>query len=149
MEWGILEQGSQGLWAFALGLALGLFYDVLWGLRREVPRLTGLWDLIFGLGLFFGNLLLFLYSGRGEFRLFFLPCIGGGMFLWRRWVSPWIRRGIAMIWKVLFLPVTLFCRFLKKIVGKLKFFLKNPFSNRKKSVKIKGQHSINGGESGA
>lgn len=149
MELRVLIQAWQFLLALGCGVALALVYDFLWGMRRELPGLTWLGDLVIGLCLLFGNLLLLLYVGDGEYRIFFLPATALGFFLWCRSLSPLCRRGSRVLWHIFLLPIHGIRRILKKILEKLKIFLKNPFSNRKKSVKIKGQQSVNGGERGA
>ncbi len=148
MELAVKYQSWQFLWALLLGIALGWEYDFLWGLRRTVAFVTWLWDLLVGFSLLLGNWLLFLYVGDGEYRLFFLPTTILGFFLWRKTLGKAMRVCSRWFWQTAVLPVTIFWRNFKKIIEKMKFFLKNLFSNRKKSVKIKEQHSIGGGENG-
>ena len=141
MELGVTYQAWQFLWAMTLGLALGCLYDLLWGLRKILPFLTVVCDLLVGLGLLVGNWLLFLYVGDGTYRLFFLPSTALGFFLWKMLPGRYFSVGALWFWRVLFLPLSIFWGILKKILEKMKIFLKNPFSNRKKSVKIRRQHS--------
>lgn len=108
----------------------------------------GMLDLFAGLELLVANWLLFLYVGDGEYRLFFLPGIGAGFFAWKKTLGGIIRKGSGLFWLWCFLPVAGIGRILKKFMEKQKKFLKYLFSNRKKSVKIKEQHSISGGENG-
>ncbi len=147
MELRIPEQGLQFLWALASGLTIGLVYDLLWGLRQEIPRITHLGDLLTGVALLVINVLLLLYVGDGEYRIFFPIGTAVGFVLWRLSGSRGFRAGNRLFWRLfLFLPGKILV-FLKKIIKKMKIFLKYPFSKRGKSVKIKGQHLSNGGES--
>ena len=148
MEIGIYEQGRQFLWAFLWGILVGIFYDILWGLRKRAPFLTWLSDLLMG-GIFLtGNWLLFLYVGECKYRIFFLPATLSGVYLWRKTLSRYFRIGVAWVWRILAFPFAVIWGILKKIIEKMKIFLKNLFSKREKSSKIKGQQIINGGESG-
>lgn len=149
MELGIIQQGRQFLCAFFMGSLWGLCYDVLWGLRHTVPAITWLADGFVGLYILVGNWILFFYVGEGQYRIFFFASSVLGFFLWRKTLSNLFRRGSCEFWRILFYPVRVISRILKKIIEKLKKFFKTPFSNRKKSVKIKGQQSINGGENSA
>ena len=45
MELPVALQGRQALTAAALGMALGLWYDLLRGFRRILPRTGWFWDL--------------------------------------------------------------------------------------------------------
>ena len=148
MELSVSQQGLQFLIAVSVGLVLGCIYDFLWGMRKGAPFLTGLLDLVMGLMVLVGNWILFFYVGDGEYRLFFLPGIGVGYFLWSRLLRKGFRRGILWLLRLLFLPMTITGRFLEKIIEKTKKFLKNPFSKRKKSVKINRKQFLNGGEIG-
>ncbi len=148
MELEVYEQAQQFLWSLILGLSLGICYDVLWGLRRTMPFLTWILDLFMGMILLVGNWLLFLYVGDGEYRIFFLPTTVLGFLLWKKTLSKYFRIVTRFFWRIFLLPLTIFHRILKKIIEKMKIFLKNPFSKREKSSKIKGQQSISGGENG-
>ena len=146
MELRIGVQGWQFLVTCVAGVALAVVYDVLWGLRRELKWMTHVGDLLFGITVLVGNVLLMLYVGEGEYRIFFPIGIATGFVLWTVTVRPVARRGIRGFWRgLLWLPRKIY-RILKKIVKILKKFFKTPFSNGKKSVKIKKQRSLNGGE---
>ena len=72
MEQPLWTQGSRFLLAVALGVAYGLHYDLLRGLRRNLRWLTPLLDLWFVLSWLVGNLLFGLYAGDGQFRIYML-----------------------------------------------------------------------------
>ncbi|MBP3412924.1 MAG: hypothetical protein J6K89_06650 [Oscillospiraceae bacterium] len=149
MEIQIAEQGLQFLLAGLTGLSMGCIYDLFRALRRTVRGLTWLLDLLFGSLLLFGNLLLLLYVGEGEYRIFFLVASTLGFGLWMWILSPLLLPLMCRFWRLLLWPFVQISRFFKKIIEKMKLFLKKDFSKRKKSVKIKKRHSQNGGESGA
>ncbi|MBR6826113.1 MAG: spore cortex biosynthesis protein YabQ, partial [Oscillospiraceae bacterium] len=130
-------------------ITFGCCYDLLSGLRMELHFLTFLLDILMGLAVLFGNWLLFLYGGEGTYRLFFLPGTILGFYLWKWTLSRGFRRISGLLWRCVFFPFGILHRILGKIIEKTKIFLKNPFSKWKKSVRIKRQHSVNGGEGGA
>ncbi|MDR0890391.1 MAG: spore cortex biosynthesis protein YabQ, partial [Oscillospiraceae bacterium] len=72
MEQPLWTQGSQFLLSLPFGLALGLFYDLLRGLRRYARWMTHLLDALFVVNYLLANLLFALYIGGGEFRIFML-----------------------------------------------------------------------------
>lgn len=148
MELSISQQGTQFLISVSVGIVLGCIYDLLWGMRKGAPFLSGFLDLVMGLIVLVGNWILFFYVGDGEYRLFFLPGIGGGYFVWSRLLRKRFRRGILWLFGLFFLPMTLMGGILKKIIEKTKKILKNLFSKRKKSVKINRKRFLNGGEIG-
>lgn len=146
MELGIYEQAWQFVWSVLLGILSGICYDTLWGVRHTIPFLTWIMDLIMGIFFLIGNWLLFLYVGDGSYRIFFLPTTALGFFLWKKTMSKYFRVGIRLFWRIVFLPFEVFLGILKKFIEKIKKFLKNLFSKREKSSKIKRQNSINGGK---
>ncbi len=149
MEIQIAEQAMQFLLAGLTGLSMGCIYDLFRALRRTVRGLTWLLDLLFGSLLLFGNLLLLLYVGEGEYRIFFLVASALGFGLWMWTLSPLLLPLMCRFWRLLLWPFVQISRFFKKIIEIMKLFLKKDFSKRKKSVKIKERHSQNGGECGA
>ncbi len=122
MEQRIAEQGWQFLMAGGLGVSLALVYDLLWGLRQELGWVTALADLLIGLWLLLGNLLLLVYVGDGEYRIFFPVGIAAGYGLWRVTVKRAVRGGSRALWRVvLWIPRKIWC-FLKKFIKKRKNF---------------------------
>jgi len=93
MELPVTLQAVQFAEAFALGLGLGLLYDLFRAVRRVHPHTTRLLDALFCLLLLFSLLLFALYPGRGEFRLFFYLGIGLGSVLYFLTISPFIFHG--------------------------------------------------------
>ena len=82
-----------------LGLALGVFYDVLRAVRTHF-RLrrwgTGLLDMLFCLIGLLGFLLLMLRGTDGRLRLYLLLGLGGGFLLYRETVSVYLLR--LLLW---------------------------------------------------
>ena len=68
MEQPLGLQGSQFLLSVALGVAFGLHYDLLRGLRRNLRALTHVLDLWFVLTCLAANLVFALLVGNGEYR---------------------------------------------------------------------------------
>jgi len=136
MEVGISEQGMQFVFTVVFGLSMGLVYDILWSLRQEMPWLVHIIDFLTGLILLLCNVVLLLYVGDGEYRIFFPVGICVGFVLWR--VTGGRFRSVLnkAIWRPIFFLPRKILVFLQKFIRKLKKFLKNPFSNKKKSVKI-------------
>ena len=131
MEQPLLLQGGQFLWAVALGAALGVVYDLLRGLRRTLRGLTHLADLLFSLTVLISGLLLALYVGDGQYRLFLLLGTVLGATIYFLTLSRIFSAASCMIWRFLTYPLRAAARFCKKIVEKLQNFLKNIFSSRK------------------
>lgn len=136
MEVGISEQGMQFVFTVVFGLSMGLVYDILWSLRQEMPWLVHIIDFLTGLILLLCNVVLLLYVGDGEYRIFFPVGICVGFVLWR--VTGGRFRSVLnkVLWRPIFFLPRKILVFLQKFIRKLKKFLKNPFSNKKKSVKI-------------
>jgi len=82
-----------------LGLALGVFYDVLRAVRTHF-RLrrwgTGLLDVLFCLAGLLGFLLLMLRGTDGRLRLYLLLGLGAGFLLYRKTVSLYFLR--LLLW---------------------------------------------------
>jgi hypothetical protein len=132
----ILQQGKGFLYALLLGLILGAVYDFLRIPGRRFRLLTPLLDLVFGLLLFLGNFLLFLYVGQGSYRIYFLVASAGGFLLWMRLMRRFSLLIFGYFWKAIAFVLSFPVRILYKIIEKMKIFLKKLFSNRKKSVTI-------------
>lgn len=147
MRIGVLAQGYGFLACTFAGIALGILRDILWAMGKDKKFLKWVADLLTGLCLLIINLVLFLYIGDGEYGIFFPVGVLFGFLLWRWEASKGFRHICIVVWTWIFFPFAKIWGFLKKIIKKMKKILKNPFSNRKKSVKIKGQQSANGGES--
>ena len=146
MELGVLQQGRQFLLCAFAGVVLGSYYDLLWTMGENRRVLTWIGDFLSGTGLLVANCLLLLYVGDGEYRIFFLVGLFVGYLLWKVTMSKLFRKGCRLFWSIIFFPTAIIWKLLIKFVKKIKFFFKNPFSKREKSVKIKGQQSIDGGE---
>lgn len=148
MDPGILQQARQFVICVVGGISFGIFWDVLRGLRRDSLALRGITDFLVGIGLLIDNWILFLYVGKEDYRIFFLVGLFCGFLLWRVTVSEYFTKGCRLFWRGIFFPWAAIWGILKKIIKKSKKIFKNPFSNERKSVKIKGQQSTNGGENG-
>ena len=138
MELPLGLQSEQFLCSFLLGCLLAACYDILRGLRRNARKLTHGLDALFALLCLVGNLLLALYVGRGEYRIFMLVGSLLGAWLWFLTLSRLFIRLSTQIWYILGMPLRVLWRIFEKILEKTKKFLKNIFSRRKKSVTIKG-----------
>lgn len=136
MEVGIWDQGMQFVLTAVFGLSMGLVYDILWSLRQEIPWLAHLLDLLTGLLLLLCNVILLLHVGDGEYRLFFPVGLTVGFVLWRVTGGRYRRAFNKLIWRPIFFLPRKILVFLKKFIKKMKKILKNPFSNKEKSVKI-------------
>ncbi|MBQ3356935.1 MAG: spore cortex biosynthesis protein YabQ [Oscillospiraceae bacterium] len=139
MELSLGLQGRQFLLAAALGLALGLHYDLLRGLRRVFRRLTVVLDLWFALTLLIGSLLFALYVGNGEYRIFMLLGTALGMAVYFLTVSRLILPLSIQFWRILTCPLRLLGRFFGKFLEKMKNFAKNIFSSERKSFTIENR----------
>ena len=126
MEYSLQAQTLQFLRAGALGLALGLHYDLLRFFRRKRNAPADLW---FCLTVFLSLLALALYGGAGQLHLFMLVGVLLGACAWfsgpGRFAGPAIASA-AEAWAV----------FRRRMVRKIKKICKKAFSNAKKSVKI-------------
>ncbi len=118
------RQTWEFLLAAALGLGLGILYDMGRALRREKPRLTIPVDLLFGLALFLGLWLTSIYT-RGLRLYQCLGCLLGAAAYFLT-VSPWLLRfwrrcfrGLRRFWGLLRLPVKKSVFFLRKLAKKL------------------------------
>ena len=135
MEQRIPIQAWQFLWAVASGILPGMFYDFIRGLEQEVPRVTPIGDVLTGLILLLGNVLLLLYVGDGEYRLFFPVGTAAGYGLWKVTGSTLLRRGSRLLWgMILYVPRKIW-RILKKFIKNMKIFLQTPFQMKKNRLK--------------
>lgn len=139
MEQPLLQQSEQFLLSLALGAALGVWYDLLRGLRRNVRFLTHAADAVFCLTVLFGALCTALFVGGGQYRLFMAIGTASGAALYFLTLGRVFLPLFDGFWRILTAPARLACRFFKKSAKKLRFFSKNLFSNRKLSDKIKRQ----------
>lgn len=121
---GIGPQALRFCLGAALGLLLGLGYDLLRGMRRLRPGLTVPLDLLFSL-IFFLSLLLTLVYTRG-LRLYQLVGLGLGWSLWTLTLSPgflslWLRilRKGAGLGKWLGRQAKKYVNFFRKLAKKL------------------------------
>lgn len=142
-------QLGEFLYSLLAGGSLGLLYDSFSVLRGKSTVLCHVFDGLFALCVLFGNFLLFLYVGQGTYPIFYLGGLCLGFFLWKKTLG----RLYSPVFRLLTLPVrrifALIFRIPEKIIKKCKIFLKNLFSNRKKSVTIEGRQIRRGGSLGA
>lgn len=110
--------------AAALGLGVGLLYDLFRVMRVRIPLplLGGVLDLLFWLVV---TASLFVYTtaaGRGEVRGWLVLGVlaGAAAYFWL--ASRWVLKGgyaaadlISILWKILTLPLALLARLCKKI----------------------------------
>lgn len=146
MERSVLLQAGQFLWSVGLGAALGLCYDLLRGLRRSLRVLTGLLDLVFCMLVLLSGLWSALYICGGQYRIFMFLGTSAGAALWFLTIGRLFLRLSCGFWSILILPLRLCGKFFGNFFKKLRIFLKNLFSRRKKSVKISKHHSRGGTE---
>ena len=125
MEYSLQTQAGQFLCAGAVGIALGLHYDLLRAVRRIHPRLTVPADLWFCLTALGAMLALALYGGGGQLHLFMLI----GSFLG---ACVWFAGPGRSVLRFFTAAAGASVRFRQKI----KKICKKTFSNAKKSVKI-------------
>lgn len=137
MELPLGLQGRQFLLAAALGLALGLHYDILRGLRRTARPLTAVLDLWFALTILISGLLFALYAGNGEYRIFMAVGTACGMTAYFLTLSRLILPLSVRFWRILTWPLRVAGRFFGKNLEKMKKIAKKLFASRKKSVTIK------------
>ena len=120
MELPVSLQAVQLALAAALGMGLGVHYDILRVIRRRLPRSTHLLDFWFWLTAALACLLFTLYVGRGQFRLFFFVGLLGGSSLWFLTLSRIFRRIVRQIFHILGFPF----RCLRKLCKKIAEFAK-------------------------
>ena len=113
MEISVAAQAGEIGRCALTGLALGVVYDLLRGLRRLQPRLTGLADLVFDGVFWWAMLWLMLVPGQGRLRLYDLIAVFLGLLLWFLTVGPfflrlWVRilRTAGRFLSFLFRPLT-------------------------------------------
>ena len=140
MELPLSLQGVQFLLSALVGLAYGIHYDILRGLRRTLPAAKHLLDFWFALTFLIGNLLLALYVGNGEYRIFMLLGPALTMVVYFVTISRFFLLVFTKFWQFLNFPLRFVCKSCKKFIRKLLKKVKNIFSSRKKSVKIDTQH---------
>lgn len=97
MELSIGEQLYQALAGMVAGGVLGVLYDIFRQLRMHMSRFWGgvtdaVYALLAGTGLF----ILGQGPGGGGVRLFLLSAAACGGALYALWLSPLIRRGLAV-----------------------------------------------------
>ena len=136
MELPVRLQGNQALQAILLGLALGLAYDLLRGPRWLHRRLTGLWDLLWGVGFFCALWWFTLVPGEGLFRGFHGVGIFLGMSLWLSVGSQWFLRLWMGVLRRLEQGIAMILRPIWKILKKILEIAKKLFSSGGKWVKI-------------
>lgn len=140
MELPLSLQAVQFLLSALVGLAYGIHYDILRGLHRTLPALKHLLDFWFSLSFLIGNLLLALYAGNGEYRIFMLLGTALAMVVYFLTVSRFFVLVFTKFWQFLTLPLRFIARNCKKYLKNLLKIVKNIFSTRKKSVTIIKQH---------
>lgn len=105
MEQPLWLQGSRFLLAALMGLACGLHYDLLRGLRRNLRWLTPLADLWFVLCWLAGNLLFALRFGDGQFRVSMLVGSLTGSALYFLTFSRLLLPVFGKFWEILSWPL--------------------------------------------
>ncbi|MDD4715418.1 MAG: spore cortex biosynthesis protein YabQ [Oscillospiraceae bacterium] len=115
--------------AVALGLAVGLVYDILRILRVRLKNrlLSGILDLIFWIIVIAAVFLYALSAGDGQVRIFMaLGLMGGGMLYFcllsppMLWLGYRIADFISLLFRILALPFIWFFKLCNKIEKKLK-----------------------------
>ena len=136
MEQPIAQELTRFLWAVAVGLALGVAYDLCRGPRRLWPRLTWVLDLVFGLCLTWALVYFTLVPGDGRLRFFALAAMALGGGLWSGFLSrPFLRcyvaclRAVGTVLGAILSPLTKFLIFLRQLAKKY-------FSTWRKWVRI-------------
>ena len=132
----VSEQLALFLRAVALGVALGLVYDVMRALRGLGSKLWGdTLDVLFCLTAA-ASLFLFTMAGDGEMRIFVVLGAAGGMVLFLCLAGPLLRP----VWRF-WLSVALFpARLIKKILKKCGRMAKKLFSFGRTRVIIVFNH---------
>ena len=142
MEISVAGQAAAFTGAIALGLGVGLLYDLLRLLRcrLRLPLLGSVLDLMFWAAV---TLALFLYviaATGGEVRLYVLLAVFGGAVAYFLGLSAWVMSlgnlladGLAFLARLILLPLRLFWLAVKKIEKNLK----NVFHYRRKWFTIK------------
>ena len=131
MEQPLWTQGSRFLLAIALGLAGGLHYDLLRGLRRSLRGLTPLLDLWFCLCWLAGNLLFALWVGDGRFRVDMLAASLLGTAAYFFSLSRLLLPLFEGFWRLVTFPIRRLGRLGKKFLIFLKKLRKTSFHPQK------------------
>lgn len=132
MEQPLLLQSGQFLWSVALGAALGIVYDLLRGLRRNLRGLTHLLDFVFSLTVLLSGLLLALFVGGGQYRLFMPLGTALGAAIYFLTLSRPVARLSCAFWRLITYPLRISGRYFKKICKK---FRKTSFQSGKNRIK--------------
>lgn len=139
MELPLLFQGSQFLSSVLLGIAFGILYDFLKGLRQNIRRLRHICDLIFVLCVFLSNLFFALVIGHGEYRIFMPVGSTLGAAIYFLVPHRLFLRIFSKFWQIVTYPARKIWQFFRKNLKKTGIFIKKLFSRRKKSVIIRRQ----------
>ena len=139
MELPLSLQAIQFLLSALVGLAYGIHYDLLRALRQTLPALRHILDFWFALSFLIGNLLLALYVGNGQYRIFMLLGTVLAMTVYFLTVSRFLVGIFTKFCGIITFPLRFFGAKCKKILKKLVKKAKNIFSTRKKSVTIKNR----------
>lgn len=128
--------------AAALGLGVGLLYDLFRVMRVRIPLplLGGVLDLLFWLVVTAGLFVYTTAAGNGEVRLYTIGAVllGAVVYFWL--ASRWVLKGayaaadlVAILWKLITFPL----RILLLLSKKLEETAKKSFHYRRKWYKIK------------
>lgn len=136
MELPVTAQAVQFGLSALLGVGLGLVYDLLRALRRHIRKLTALLDAVFCLTVLCALLLLALYVGHGQLRVFMIPGVALGATAYFLTLSPLAVRLFEGFWRLLTLPWRLLFRLGRKIFGFFQKIAKKGVAFAKKSFNI-------------
>lgn len=137
MELPVTAQAVQFGLSALLGVGLGLVYDLLRALRRHAKKLTALLDAVFCLTVLCALLLLALYVGHGQLRVFMIPGVALGATAYFLTLSRLAVKLFEGFWRLLVLPWRLLFRLGKKIFGFFQKIAKKGVAFAKKSFNIK------------
>ena len=118
MELPLSLQGVQFLLSALVGLAYGIHYDILRGLRRTLPAAKHLLDFWFALTFLIGNLLLALYVGNGEYRIFMLLGTALTMVVYFVTISRFFLLVFTKFWQFLTFPLRFVCKSCATVISK-------------------------------
>ena len=124
--------------AMALGPVLGVWYDLFRGLRRRLPGLTPLCDVLFCLGSLLSLLVFGLYGLEGDLRAYLLIGTALTFFAYLKLIS----RFFLPLFRLLWTPLWLVVRGIKIFFKIIKNFAKFLFAIGKKWVTIRGDRSV-------